>query len=48
MDGGRAYKGKKIIFPHPSLPVLTALTPPDIEDKIIVECSENVSFDQKI
>jgi radical SAM superfamily enzyme YgiQ (UPF0313 family) len=45
IDGGRAYKAKKLMFPRLSLPYLASLTPPEIQVEIIGEYFEEVPFD---
>lgn len=44
LEGGKVFKAKRLMFPRLSLPVLAALTPPDIEVQIVDEHFEEIPF----
>ena len=46
LEDGRLLKTGQLLFPSLALPLLAALTPPDIEVSICVEQFEDVDFDQ--
>lgn len=45
IEGGKVCNAKKIMFPHPSLPGLASLTPPEFQVEFIKVYFEDVPSD---
>ncbi len=47
LQDGRLLKSRKLLYPALTFPLLTALTPPDIEVSMTHELLEDIDFDEK-